>query len=222
MHALTLALSSHADVRSALTVSCIPRPSRLPEETLTLESTGGTEQYGEEFMATLRSLSDAASSEGDASAALSSDELGYAERMSQLTINEMGVAKVVPEKVYAVAVHPSSSKLLVACGDKRGNLGLWNVDEVGEDTSGVLNWQPHTAVINWLQFNSGGSKLYSSSYDGQCGCADAPPPATGLKQFSHTGAACGRRVRAWLHACVFVHEKNSSVPRHPCVLRILF
>lgn len=206
-------------MRSALTVSCIPRPSRLPEETLTLESTGGTEQYGEEFMATLRSLSEAAASEGDASAALSSDELGYAERMSQLTVNEMGVAKVVPEKVYAVAVHPSSSKLLVACGDKRGNLGLWNVDEAGEDTSGVLNWQPHTAVINWLQFNSGGSKLYSSSYDGQCGCPDAFPPCNRSKTIQpHGGSLWTSRafVVACVFACVRVCARNTiSVPRHP-------
>ena len=36
-------------------------PSRLPEETLTLDSTGGTEAFGQEFMKTLRGLSAAAS-----------------------------------------------------------------------------------------------------------------------------------------------------------------
>merc|ERR1719409_741640 len=69
------AASLVADLRSAEEEK--PRNPRLPEEDMRLESTGGTESYGEGFMASLRTLSEAAEDEG---AALDRDVLKYAER----------------------------------------------------------------------------------------------------------------------------------------------
>ena len=37
------------------------------------------------------------------------------------------VAKVVPQRIFSVAVHPTESKILALVGDKWGRLGLWDV-----------------------------------------------------------------------------------------------
>ena len=75
------------------------------------------------------------------------------------------VAKVVPDRIYSVACHPSSEHLLVAAGDKKGFLGLWNVDSSAEN-DGVHLFKPHSGAISSLAWDSTGSSLLSSSYDG--------------------------------------------------------
>lgn len=53
-----------------------------------------------------------------------------------MVLQEDAVAKVVPTRIYSVAVHPSESSTLVAAGDKQGHVGLWNVVR-GKLSSGV-------------------------------------------------------------------------------------
>ena len=36
-------------------------------------------------------------------------------------------AKVVPERIFALTVHPMETKLLVFAGDKWGKVGIWDV-----------------------------------------------------------------------------------------------
>lgn len=50
-------------------------------------------------------------------------------RLSKLQLR--GITKVVPERVYSLVVHPSTSKDLVFVGDKIGNIGLWDSTEAG-------------------------------------------------------------------------------------------
>lgn len=51
------------------------------------------------------------------------------EKVEGLSIdNEEWVAKVTPDRIYSVAAHPSESKLICCAGDKRGYVGLWDVD----------------------------------------------------------------------------------------------
>jgi WD40 repeat protein len=88
------------------------------------------------------------------------------------------VAKVVPDRIYSVAFHPCSHKLIATTGDKKGYLGLWDVDATltdsssgvagggGDDMDGVYLFKPHSGAINSLQWNQSGSKLLSQSYDG--------------------------------------------------------
>jgi len=38
---------------------------------------------------------------------------------------------VVPHRIYSLAVHPMENKLLVAVGDKWGNLGMYSVTLTG-------------------------------------------------------------------------------------------
>ena len=98
---------------------------------------------------------------------------------------ESNVAKVVPERIYSVACHPSSQHLLVCAGDKLGYVGLWNVDQYNNtdreegtkkgkisSTDGVHLFKPHSRPVSTLIWNTSGSKLLSSSYDGTVRCLD--------------------------------------------------
>ncbi len=37
------------------------------------------------------------------------------------------VAKVVPQRIFSIAVHPRADKVLACVGDKWGRLGIWDV-----------------------------------------------------------------------------------------------
>mmetsp|Transcript_38683 Transcript_38683/g.121184 ORF Transcript_38683/g.121184 Transcript_38683/m.121184 type:complete len:346 (-) Transcript_38683:124-1161(-) len=100
--------------------------------------------------------------------------MAVAERMSKLAIDdEDQVAKVVPDRIYGLAVHPAASALLVAVGDKQGNLGLWNASAGADaEDDGVVNYAPHTRPISRLQYGADGARLYSWSYDGSVRAMD--------------------------------------------------
>lgn len=163
---------------SAALVTADPRrPDRLPEETLSLTSTGGTEAYGADFLSQLRALSKdvrGAAAAGDGavgSVAHDRNVLKYAGRLSTLRLDDLAVAKVCPDRVYSVVVHPNPDTVLITCGDKSGSLGMWRVGEDGDDA--VMQYQPHTRTINMLQYDpTNSNKLYSASYDGTVRCLD--------------------------------------------------
>jgi len=87
--------------------------------------------------------------------------------------NESDVAKVTPNRIYSVALHPSPSVLIACAGDKQGYLGFWNVDKTSnqnassdtDDYDGVHLFKIHSSPISCLQWNELGSFLYSISYD---------------------------------------------------------
>ncbi|CAM9311188.1 unnamed protein product [Sphacelaria rigidula] len=85
-------------------------------------------------------------------------------RLRSLSVAESGVCKVVTERGFSISWHPSNSKLLVAVGDKCGNVGVWDIDK-GSD--GVLEFKPHVGAVPRLEFDPlDGHKLLSTSYDG--------------------------------------------------------
>lgn len=149
------------------------RHSRLPEESLSLESTAGSEEYGPQFLSTLRKLSSGSHADaGKGKGVFDSDVLKYAGRLANLRLGASNVAKVCPDRVYSVAVHPSSDEVVVTCGDKCGNLGMWRVGH-DDDDDAIVQYRPHTRCINSLEYHpTNASKLYSSSYDGTVRCLD--------------------------------------------------
>jgi len=78
------------------------------------------------------------------------------------------VAKVVPDRIYAVAFHPSPHRVVAAAGDKQGHVGIWNVDAASNEdgTNGVHLFRPHNRVVSNVEWTSSGDRLLSSSYDG--------------------------------------------------------
>jgi len=86
---------------------------------------------------------------------------------------ENDVAKVVPDRIYGIAVHPSPDALLVSAGDKRGYVGLWNAaagkvnDDIDDkDGEPVHLFKFHSGAASCLQWTRDGSSLFSASYDG--------------------------------------------------------
>lgn len=77
------------------------------------------------------------------------------------------VAKVTRDRIYSIATHPSSDQLVIAAGDKQGNIGIWNVDGFAsndQDDSHVYEFKYHSGAVNYLQFINNG--VLSCSYDG--------------------------------------------------------
>lgn len=133
------------------------------------------------FDATL--AAEAVNLSGDKGAALlDSIAGGLDERESDLVVDARGVAtveytlrrndvvKAVQERIYAVAFHPRADQLVVAAGDKRGNLALWRADAASDNDATnavVAMYRPHTSPVTQLYFAPRDSaKLLSASYDG--------------------------------------------------------
>ena len=54
-----------------------------------------------------------------------------------MTFQPERVCKVTPNRIFSMSVHPMTSSLLVAAGDKWGAIGLWNVNDTASETHGV-------------------------------------------------------------------------------------
>jgi len=86
---------------------------------------------------------------------------------SSLSVTEELVAKVVPERIFSLAVHPSPDTLIAAAGDKRGCVGLWDILATTSPGHGVHLYQPHTRPVNSLSWDMANkNNLVSTSYDG--------------------------------------------------------
>lgn len=83
------------------------------------------------------------------------------------TLNGDDIVKATEERIYSMAFHPRTDKLVVAAGDKRGNLSLWSADEPSDEENVVAMYRPHTSPVTQLHFSPQDStKLLSSSFDG--------------------------------------------------------
>jgi WD40 repeat protein len=102
--------------------------------------------------------------------ASSPDERAFVSQAEDLSVdNESCVAKVVPDRIYSIAFHPSPHKLITVAGDKKGYLGFWDVDNnTSEENSrnGVHLFKPYNHAISNLEWFKSGHKLFSSAYDG--------------------------------------------------------
>lgn len=91
--------------------------------------------------------------------------------LSGLTVGEDDIAKLVPERIFSLEMHPSASKLLVAAGDTWGRVGLWDVD-AGDDTP-VATFEPHSRPVAGVRVAPHlPHLLLSCSHDGAVRCLD--------------------------------------------------
>merc|ERR1712045_417402 len=89
--------------------------------------------------------------------------------LKKLKITPERVAKVVPNRIFSLAIHPSQTKLLVAAGGKWGALGFWDVKDNESKTHGVQVVKHHSRPINCMTYDTfDSSKLVTTSYDGTC------------------------------------------------------
>lgn len=94
--------------------------------------------------------------------------------------------KITPERIYAMAFHPTADKALVFAGDKLGNLGLFDAsqpvikhedgDENDDDddadeldahsSPAITTFKPHTRTISTIHFTpTQPCAVFTSSYD---------------------------------------------------------
>lgn len=89
---------------------------------------------------------------------------------SRLAIDDTTIKKVVPARITALAVHPSSSVTVVFAGDKLGNFGYF---KMGEGESLVQSYSPHTSGLMCLKVNKNQpQRVFSASYDDTVRCLD--------------------------------------------------
>ena len=94
-------------------------------------------------------------------------------QLKNLRLPPENVAKVVPNRIFSLAVHPTTEKVLVAAGGKWGNVGLWDVNGTDLINNGVQLFKYHSRPVNCMTFNPyAPAELWSSSYDGTVRCFD--------------------------------------------------
>ncbi|XP_048569086.1 DNA damage-binding protein cmr1-like isoform X1 [Triticum urartu] len=82
------------------------------------------------------------------------------------------VRNVVPCSIESMRVLPLADQTVVAAGDKRGNIGYWDVDGVSEDADGVdgvvFSYWPHKCPVSAIVAHQvAPHKFYSSSHQGE-------------------------------------------------------
>ena len=106
----------------------------------------------------------------------SSWEAEIMDKVEALSIDkEEWVCKVIPDRIYSVATHPSESKLICCAGDKQGYVGLWDVDGVSStpendkskiNNNGVVSlFRVHSRPICCLEWLNS-EHMVTASYDG--------------------------------------------------------
>lgn len=156
------------------TAAAAAAAARPPPGPLTFSSSNGDEGTDAAFLQQLQAFAAAPAGRaaGGCAAANSSGGVLGAERLKQLQLQPVDIAKLTTQGVSCLAFHPSSSKPIIAAADKSGKVGLWDVDHpsAGDDSSaydGVLLFEPHRDYVSSMKWlGPSGSALLTGSYDG--------------------------------------------------------
>lgn len=143
----------------------------------------------------------------------------YRSTLKNMKITEDRVAKVVKNRIFSAAFHPCTSSLLMAAGDKWGQVGLWNLGgDWGDD--GVLLFEPHTRPVGCMAFSvAHPSQLLSLSYDGSLRCMDLQKAVfddvydieDGLKSFDFLSHDCSTLVVGnWFGQVAIIDRRTSG------------
>ncbi|XP_038606137.1 WD repeat-containing protein 76 isoform X2 [Tachyglossus aculeatus] len=144
-----------------------PGPPPGPLEMVPSNQTAKDEVFGE-FLQTWTEMSQPSGSTIQQPSSLES----YRASLSGMAVSEETVCKVTKDRIFSLAVHPSESRLLVAAGDRLGQVGLWDLDR-GPKAAGVHTFAPHIRAVSCLYFSPANpAHLLSLSYDGTLRCAD--------------------------------------------------
>nr|KAG5694010.1 hypothetical protein BaRGS_002464 [Batillaria attramentaria] len=123
---------------------------------LDLERNGVEENHGPIVSSVIST--DVASCESKSS--LQSSNLSLELKKMQITTK----AKLCKDRLFSVALHPSSTKVLAMAGDKWGRLGFWDIESKDQET--VTVYRPHSRPIGHIYVPpSDPHKVYTCSYD---------------------------------------------------------
>ncbi|XP_046644407.1 WD repeat-containing protein 76-like [Daphnia pulicaria] len=97
------------------------------------------------------------------------DQPDFLKLMKSFSIHEKGVAKISQTDIKCLTWHPSNYKLLVAVGDRYGNIGLWDIDKLDDKYQGVRAFcKVHTMQINCITFDPSNRMRLITSGDDYC------------------------------------------------------
>ncbi|XP_077418969.1 WD repeat-containing protein 76 [Vanacampus margaritifer] len=146
----------------------------------------------------------------------------YCSSLSKMRTSDEQVVKVVKSRIFSAAFHPATTRLLMAAGDKYGNVALWSVGgNWGDD--GVLLFEPHTRPVGCLAFSKAHpAQLLSLSYDGSLRCMDVEKGAfddvydieDGLKTFDFLSHDCSTLVVGDWYGNVAVVDRRTPGTSH--------
>ena len=125
------------------------------------------------------SASSSSASSFESAAAAGKATLRYAAKLAKLDVrSDRAVAKLVKDRIFSMAILPSTSALLIAAGDVKGRIGLWrpassraakddDEEEEDEELAGSITaLQAHSRCVGGVLFDANGV-LYSGGYDNQ-------------------------------------------------------
>ncbi|XP_014702575.1 WD repeat-containing protein 76 isoform X3 [Equus asinus] len=96
----------------------------------------------------------------------------YKASLSGMVISEDTVNKVTKGPIFAIAIHPSETRTLLAAGAKSGQVGLWDLSHQPKE-DGIYVFQPHSQPVSCLYFSPANpAHILSLSYDGTLRCGD--------------------------------------------------
>uniref|UniRef100_H3C598 WD repeat-containing protein 76 n=1 Tax=Tetraodon nigroviridis TaxID=99883 RepID=H3C598_TETNG len=146
----------------------------------------------------------------------------YRATLQTMKITEDRVAKVVTNRVYCAAFHPSGSSLLMTAGDTMGHVGLWGLSsDWGDD--GVLLFKPHARCVSCVAFSRACPvQLLSGSYDGSLRCMDVEKAAfdevydfgDGLRTFDFMSHDCSTLVVGSVYGDVAIVDRRTPGSSH--------
>ncbi|XP_029701670.1 WD repeat-containing protein 76 isoform X2 [Takifugu rubripes] len=146
----------------------------------------------------------------------------YRSTLQKMRINEDQVAKVVMNRIYCAAFHPSCSSLFMAAGDTIGNVGLWGLNSTWGD-DGVLLFKPHARCVSCMAFSrTCPVQLLSGSYDGSLRCMDVEKAIfddvydfdDGLKSFDFMSHDCSTLVVGNFYGSIAIVDRRAPGNSH--------
>nr|XP_013801183.1 PREDICTED: WD repeat-containing protein 76 [Apteryx mantelli mantelli] len=124
----------------------------------------------------------------------------YRASLNSMTLSEDNVKKVVKNRIYSMAIHPSESTIFVAAGDKFGQIGLWNVFHFDLFCAQICRSEESFSSFDFLEDNA--STVIVGHWDGNVTVVDRRTPGTSSELSADIGF---KRTRT-----VHVHPVNKQ------------
>lgn len=141
------------------------------------------------------------------------------------------VAKLVEHRITSTFIHPSEGKLIIAAGDKSGNVGIWNAtngfnsEELLDNERDIYYYTPHVSnVTNLFCSLKSPDKLYSASYDGTIRYLNLERMSFSLgfsvlEEYEHQGIYCtdvaflesSTDATTGMCGCAYIAKSNGEV-----------
>lgn len=142
-------------------------------EVISIQGNVEVEEDGKLFFESLKKSIKTEIIDNDEKLSSEIDVLKYAEKLSEIDVNEDRILKVTPGRSYSLDVSPETSSIITASGDKEGIIGIWRYDETSTEAN-LFQHRVHSDSVSSVYFDrKDWTKMYTTSYDGRATIFDA-------------------------------------------------